>query len=215
IRLTPKGLLAFEDLDRRATAEVAEQLAPLSDAEQARLFGAMEAIGEILGGTHTAPSFVLRPLGPSDFGWVVSKHGELYSREYGWDENFEALVARIIADYIERRNPKRDAAWIAEVDGRRVGCVFCVEKEPTVAQLRLLLVDPKARGMGIGARLVEECIRFATAAGYERMMLWTNDILTAARRIYEGAGFALTKEEPHHSFGHDLVSQDWWLDLRG
>lgn len=213
IRLTSAGRAAFEDLDRRATEEVAEQLAGLSEAQRARLLGAMGAIKDILGERGTVRAFVLRPLRPGDYGWVASKHGELYAGEYGWDETFEALVARIVADHIEQRDPKRDAAWIAEVDGERVGCVFCVEKEATVAQLRLLLVDPKARGMGIGARLVEECIRFATGAGYQRMMLWTNDVLVDARRIYERAGFKLAKEEPHHSFGHDLVSQDWWLDL--
>lgn len=213
IRPTAAGRAAFEDLDRRATEEVAEQLARLSEAQRARLLGAMGAIKDILGERGTVRAFVLRPLRPGDYGWVASKHGELYAREYGWDETFEALVARIVADHIEQRDLKRDAAWIAEVDGERVGCVFCVEKEATVAQLRLLLVDPKARGMGIGARLVEECVRFATGAGYRRMMLWTNDVLVDAGRIYERAGFKLTKEEPHHSFGHDLVSQDWWLDL--
>jgi GNAT superfamily N-acetyltransferase len=152
----------------------------------------------------------IRPLGHAgDLGWVVMAHGELYDREFGWDSTFEALVARIVADYAGERDPDRHAAWIAEVDGVRVGCVFCVPADERTAKLRLLLVDPDARGTGIGNRLVAECLDFAKAAGYEAITLWTNDVLAAARRIYQAHGFELVAEEPHHSFGHDLVGQTW------
>ena len=142
-------------------------------------------------------------------------HGEIYHRQFGWDTGFEALVARIVADHAAGHDPAREAAWIAEVDGARAGCVFLVAgDDPGTARLRILLVDPAARGLGIGTRLVGECLAFARAAGYERVTLWTNDVLVAARRIYQGFGFVLTDEEPHHSFGHDLVGQNWELDLR-
>ncbi|MGW8888091.1 GNAT family N-acetyltransferase [Streptomyces sp. NPDC055749] len=157
----------------------------------------------------------LRPLGkPGDLGWVVQAHGEFYDREFGWDTSFEALVAQIVADYAkENSSPGRHAAWIAEVDGVRAGCVFCVRADDRTAKLRLLLVDPAARGLGLGARLVEECVGFAREAGYQVITLWTNDVLGSARRIYQKQGFALVSEEPHHSFGHDLVAQTWQRDL--
>lgn len=157
----------------------------------------------------------IRPLGrPGDLGWVVMAHGEVYAAEFGWDTSFEALVARIVADYAADRDPVSEAAWIAEVDGRRVGCVFCVRADPAAAQLRILLVDPSARGHGLGGRLVDECVAFARRAGYARMKLWTNDPLVAARHIYLSRGFALLQQEPHHSFGVDLVGQVYELDLR-
>jgi GNAT superfamily N-acetyltransferase len=137
----------------------------------------------------------------------------LYAGEYGWDETFEALVARVVAEYVDKRDPNRENAWIAEVDGAPVGCVFCVKETEDIARLRLLLVEPNARGQGIGKRLVEECVGFAKRAGYSQVTLWTNDVLLAARRIYEAAGFRLVEEEPHHSFGRDLVGQDWLLEL--
>lgn len=153
---------------------------------------------------------VIRPLGrPGDLGWVVMAHGEFYDREFGWDTDFETLVARIVADYAEDKEPGPQAAWIAEADRRRVGCVFCVRADNRTAKLRLLLVDPAARGLGVGAGLVEECLRFAREAGYEAISLWTNDVLVAARRIYQKHGFELVDEEPHHSFGHDLVGETW------
>jgi GNAT superfamily N-acetyltransferase len=156
----------------------------------------------------------LRRLGMAgDLGWVVLAHGELYRAEYGWDTSFEALVARIVADYAAVHDPDREAAWIAEIDGRRVGCVFCVAADDSTAKLRLLLVHPDARGLGLGARLVEACTDLARAAGYRCVTLWTNDVLTAARHIYQAAGFRLVSEEHHHSFGHDLVGQNWTLDL--
>ncbi|MFI6445753.1 GNAT family N-acetyltransferase [Kitasatospora sp. NPDC050543] len=153
---------------------------------------------------------VIRPLGrPGDLGWVVMAHGEFYAREFGWDAGFEALVARIVADYAGEEGPGARAAWIAEVDGVRAGCVLCVPADGRTAKLRLLLVDPAARGLGLGARLVEECLGFARVAGYEAITLWTNDVLGSARRIYQSYGFELVAEEPHHSFGHDLVGQTW------
>ena len=157
---------------------------------------------------------VIRALGrPGDLGWVVQRHGELYALEYGWDISFEALVARIVADFAEHRDPERERAWIGELDGRRAGCVFCVKRDEHVAQLRILLVDPEARGRGLGRRLVDECVGFARRAGYGRMVLWTNHPLESARRIYEAAGFRLLDEEPHRSFGHELVGQHFGLEL--
>jgi GNAT superfamily N-acetyltransferase len=156
----------------------------------------------------------IRPLGrPGDLGWVVMAHGELYAAEFGFSTEFEALVASIVANYAAAPDPRREAAWIAELDGRRVGCVFLVAKDAQTAQLRILLVDPAARGRQLGRRLVAGCIEFARRAGYERMMLWTNEPLAAARHIYLAAGFSLVGEEPHHSFGVDLTGQYYELDL--
>lgn len=161
-----------------------------------------------------AEEMTIRRLGtPGDLGWVVMAHGELYAREFGWDASFEALVAQIVADYATSHEDIREAAWIAESGGRRVGCVFCVAADEQTAQLRILLVDPGARGHGLGARLVDECLSFARGAGYKRMKLWTNHTLVAARQIYLSRGFALTQEEPHHSFGADLIGQVYELDL--
>jgi GNAT superfamily N-acetyltransferase len=162
-------------------------------------------------------NITIRPVGePGDLGWMVQAHGELYDREFGWDGSFEALVARIVADYAADHDPDREAAWIAEAeDRRRVGCVLCVAADATTAQLRILLVHPNGRGHGLGRRLVDTCVDFAREAGYERMRLWTNDVLIAARRVYLAAGFTLVEEEAHHSFGHDLVGQVYELDLQG
>ncbi|WP_214403939.1 GNAT family N-acetyltransferase [Pseudonocardia lacus] len=157
----------------------------------------------------------IRELGaPGDLGWVVMAHGEVYAAEFGWNPSFEALVARIVADYSADHDPSRQSAWIAEVDGVRRGCVFCVPAaEDGTAKLRILLVDPAARGLGLGDRLVSTCLEFAAAAGYRRITLWTNDVLVAARRIYQAHGFRLVDSAPHRSFGHDLVGQNWVLDL--
>jgi GNAT superfamily N-acetyltransferase len=160
------------------------------------------------------PELTIRPVGrPGDLGWVVMRHGEVYFEEFGWDTTFEDLVAGIVAHYAAGREPERDAGWIAELQDRRAGCVFCVAKDAETAQLRLLLVDPMNRGLGVGRALVEHCIGFARTSGYRRIMLWTNNVLDAAVRIYISAGFCLVEEEPHHSFGVDLVGQIYQLEL--
>ena len=209
IRLTAEGAAAFAELDSRSAAEIGAVLDALGEEDQRRLVAAMDVVRDVLEDAAPPGAFVLRAPHPGDLGWIVQRHGALYAQQYGWDESFEALVARIVADYAERHDPRREAAWIAEVDGEPAGCVLCVRREDDVAQLRLLLVDPRARGHGIGARLVEECLRFARRAGYARITLWTNDVLHEARRIYERLGFELVESAPHHSFGHDLVEQTW------
>lgn len=209
----PAGRTAYAMLDARSADQVAGLLETLTVEEQARLLDAMRTIRALLDREPRQRPWLIRPLRSGDLGWVVYRHGVLYAREYGWDETFEALVARIVAEYGEGRDPKREDAWIAELDGQPAGCVFCVRGDDETAKLRLLLVEPSARGTGIGSRLVDECIRFAREAGYRRMMLWTNDVLMAARRIYERAGFVLVEEEKHHSFGQDLVGQVWELEL--
>jgi DNA-binding MarR family transcriptional regulator/GNAT superfamily N-acetyltransferase len=234
IRLTEAGQAVFAELDTRQTEQTERLLAGIGDRDRRRLLAAMEAIQQVLPGASpdSTPddaaagpdagrrglvarprAYLLRPPRPGDLGWVVHRHGAVYAQEYGWDETFEFLVARIVADYAAGRDPEREAAWIAEVDGEPAGCVFCVRKDASTAQLRLLLVEPSARGLGIGGRLVEECLRFARAAGYRQVKLWTQDCLTAARRIYQAAGFRLTAEGEHHSFGHDLVEQTWSRQL--
>lgn len=161
-----------------------------------------------------SPQIVIRPLGePGDLGWIVMAHGEVYTAEFGWDSDIEAFIARIVADYAVDRDPVREGGWIAELDGRRVGCVLCVQADDATAQLRVLLVDPSARGHGLGGRLVDECMAFARKAGYARMTLWTNDPLLAARRVYLSRGFTLVGQEPHRSFGVDMVGQTYEVDL--
>jgi DNA-binding MarR family transcriptional regulator/GNAT superfamily N-acetyltransferase len=212
--LTKKGRAAFHQLDTRSRDEIRAMVGELSAAEQVRLIEAMRTIGVILG-DRPGPSipYLLRPHRPGDMGWVVHRHGVLYAREYGWDESFEALVAEIVAKFIHRFDPKAERCWIAERDDRNVGCVFLVRHSKRVAQLRLLLVEPSARGLGIGRRLVEECTAFARQAGYRKMILWTQSMLHPARKIYASAGYRLIREEPHHSFGHDLVGETWELRL--
>lgn len=215
IVLTPAGRDVFAMLDARSAAQVGKLLASLADYEQRRVVEAMSTIRGLLDAARpTEPAVTLRSLCAGDLGWVVARHGVLYEREYGWDQTFEALVARIVADYATGRDPAREDAWIAELAGKPVGCVFCVRgDDESTAKLRLLLVEPSARGHGIGARLVDQCIAFARSTGYSRLTLWTNDVLAAARRIYQRAGFELIREEKHHSFGHDLVGQYWQVDL--
>jgi GNAT superfamily N-acetyltransferase len=212
--LTDKGKAAFAKINARSRHEIGEWLGTLPAKDQERLVGAMHAIEGLLDARPEAKTpYLIRLHEPGDIGWVVSRHGALYAEEYGWDETFEALVAEIAAKFVRRFDAKRERCWIAEKDGENVGSVFLVGKSATVAQLRLLIVDPKARGLGIGHRLVDECIAFARRAGYRRIILWTNDILHAARRIYESRGFILLEEEKHHSFGVDLVGQIWELKL--
>ena len=214
LALTEKGERAFAPLNLRSRHEIGAWLGALPAPEQERLVGAMHAIEHLLAARPEPKApYLLRPHQPGDMGWVVSRHGALYAEEYGWDDTFEALVAEIVAKFLRNFEPKRERCWIAEKDGENVASVFLVRKSATVAQLRLLIVDPKARGLGIGARLVEECVAFARRAGYRKIILWTNDILHAARRIYEGKGFSLVEEEPHRSFGHDLVGQIWQKKL--
>jgi DNA-binding MarR family transcriptional regulator/GNAT superfamily N-acetyltransferase len=213
LRLSARGRRVFARLDERAADAVAAMLAGVEPADQHRLIGALGTAEALLSSKPPTAGYVIRSLRPGELGWAVARHGAIYADEYGWDETFEALVARIVADYVDNHDHKRENAWIAEVDGEAVGCVFCCRRDETTAQLRILLVEPSARGLGIGSRLVSECIKFARRTGYRTMVLWTNDVLVAARRIYEAAGFELIEEEPHHSFGHDLVGQTWTLDL--
>jgi DNA-binding MarR family transcriptional regulator/GNAT superfamily N-acetyltransferase len=209
VALTDRGRARFQLLDRRSAEQIRAQLSGLVEEQQRRLVGAMDSIRELLGDSSRPAPLTLRQPEPGDFGWVVQRHGALYAEEYGWDETFEALVARVVADYVEQRDPARESAWIADLGGEPVGCVFCVRKHDDVAQLRLLLVEPSARGIGVGSRLVDECLSFARKAGYGRITLWTNDVLEDARRIYERSGFELVGEAPHRSFGRELVGQTW------
>ncbi|MBI3569000.1 MAG: MarR family transcriptional regulator [Gemmatimonadetes bacterium] len=213
LSLTTAGRAAFRRLDRGAARDVAALLEPLPAPAQRALVDATSTIERLLGAPDEPPTVVLREPEPGDLGWVVERHGALYAREYGWNPEFEALVAEIVAKFARQHDPARERCWIAERHGVPVGCVFVVTKSPKVAQLRLLLVEPTARGLGVGQRLVEACVAFARASGYTRMTLWTNDVLVAARRIYQAAGFQLVHEAPHHSFGHDLVEQVWERDL--
>jgi DNA-binding MarR family transcriptional regulator/N-acetylglutamate synthase-like GNAT family acetyltransferase len=212
--LTARGQAAFAPLERRSHQEIGEIVAALPAPEQTRLVAAMHAIESILGARpEQKVPYILRPHQPGDMGWVVHRHGALYGQEYGWDERFEAMVAEIVAKFIHNYDPKKERCWIAEKNGEAVGSVFVVRQSKTVAKLRLLLVEPKARGLGIGARLVEEGLRFARQAGYRKMTLWTNSILRAARHIYEETGFHMVHEERHRSFGHDLVGETWEREL--
>ena len=214
LSLTAQGRRVFAPLNARSHDEVAAMLGGLSPDAQARVVGAMQTIERLLGDRTEPPApCVLRPPQPGDLGWVVHRHGAVYAQEYGYDERFEALVAEIVAHFVQRYNAKRERCWIAERDGEAVGSVFLVERSKTVSQLRLLLVEPKARGAGLGTRLVAECLRFARQAGYRKVTLWTQSELSAARRLYKAAGFRVTRKEKNHSFGKDLVSETWEVDL--
>jgi DNA-binding MarR family transcriptional regulator/RimJ/RimL family protein N-acetyltransferase len=216
LSLTPSGRRVFAAIDARSREQVGAMIERLSGAERRQLVDALATTQRLLdGGQPRAPAvpYVLRPPRPGDMGWIVHRHGALYAEEYGWDETFEALVAEIVAGFVRSFDPRRERCWIAEREGAVAGSVFLVRESERVGKLRLLYVEPGARGLGIGRRLVDECIRQARHFGYSRLTLWTNDVLVSARRIYEAAGFRLIAQERHHSFGHDLVGQNWDLEL--
>jgi DNA-binding MarR family transcriptional regulator/N-acetylglutamate synthase-like GNAT family acetyltransferase len=217
LSLTAKGRKVFAPLDARSDEQVAAMLGKLTSTQQKQLVAALHAIEDLLGEEERSPykvPYILRPHEPGDMGWVVHRHGVLYSQEYGYDEHFEALVAQIVAEFIQRFDPKGERCWVAERDGEIVGTVFLVRKSKTVCKLRLLLVEPAARGLGIGKRLVAECVRFGRQVGYRKMMLWTQSELGAARHLYQEAGFRLVKKEPHKSWNRgDLVSETWEMKL--
>jgi DNA-binding MarR family transcriptional regulator/GNAT superfamily N-acetyltransferase len=210
LRLTPKGERILKPLEKAADRQAAGMLTPLAPSERGRLVAAMHTI-QNLSSPERRPGGVatLRPPRPGDLGWIVHRHGALYAAEYGWDERFEALVAGIVEHFVEHLDPRRERCWIAEREGKIVGSVFLVRKSRRVAKLRLLYVEPDARGLGIGRRLVEECRRFAREAGYSKIVLWTQSVLTAARHIYRAAGFRLVARQRHASFGHRLVAEIW------
>lgn len=215
LKLTLAGEAAFAQLDHHSRETTASMLSELSEPARRCLSRALRDTQRVLSPRSEAPRLVIRTHGIGDIGWAIERHGRLYAEEYGWNADFEALVATLFARFASQYDPAMERCWIAELDGERVGCVFVVrnEHDPAVAQLRCLLVDPLARGHGVGRRLVEECIAFARTVGYPKMLLWTNDLLTAARRIYESHGFVLVEENRHHSFGHDLVGQVWTKDF--
>jgi DNA-binding MarR family transcriptional regulator/GNAT superfamily N-acetyltransferase len=214
LRLTPRGRRVFSDLDARQSSEVGKMLEPVSQTGQESMIASMQTIQNVLTSNGTGSGrVILRTHRPGDMGWVMSRHGELYDREYSWDERFEALVGEIVVNFIRDFDAERERCWIAEIDGERVGSIFLVKDTMIVAKLRLLLVEPGARGHGVGKLLVRECIDFARKAHYRKLTLWTNSVLDAARHIYEAAGFRLVKEEAHTSFGHKLVGQYWELDF--
>lgn len=216
LKLTAKGRKSFSILDDRSRQEVKALQQSLSSEDQHRLLNAMHMIEDVLGAEPklTVP-YLLRPHGPGDIGWMTHRHGVLYAQEYCFDETFEALVAEILARFIQSHDPKRERVWIAERDGEQIGSVMIVDAGNQVAQLRLLLVEPKARGKGIGKRLIDECIDFSKRNGYQKIKLWTQNILMEARHLYSKAGFELVEEKPHTSFGHDLIAEFWELPLRG
>jgi len=212
LRLTPKGRSIFALLDQQSSAQVAEILSTLPDMRQKRLVNALREAEDALSG-DPPQKLVLRTHRPGDMGWVIHRHGVLYAQEYGWDDTFEALVAEIAAQFVKNFDSKRERCWIAELNGGPMGSVFLVKHTDQIAKLRLLLVEPAARGHAIGRRLVEECVQFARDCRYQKIILWTQSILIAARKIYERVGFKLVKSEPNRAFGADLVSETWELDL--
>lgn len=215
LTLTARGKKTFAPLEKKSQDQVADMLGHLDETEQIRLVNAMSEIERLLGHdpaqAETQPAYILRPPKPGDFGWIVSRHAEIYLQEYGWREPFEGLCAQIVADYANKNDPARERCWIAERNGEPVGSIFLVRDTDDIARIRLLLVDPKGRGLGIGKRLVAECVSFARAAGYKQVTLWTHSVLSAARHIYEQAGFTLTSSEKRHTWGQDVVAEFWDL----
>jgi GNAT superfamily N-acetyltransferase len=218
--LTAQGRRTFMPHEQRSQRDTGAMLGRLAPAQQARLVAAMTEIETLLDGKPASKSvpkpqanYILRDPKPGDFGWIVTRHAELYSGEYGWTEPFEGLCAQIVADFVTNHDPKLERCWIAELNGENVGCVMLVKDSTRVARLRLLLVDPKARGLGLGQRLVDRCVTFAREAGYAKITLWTHSILTAARHVYEKAGFTLTSSEPRHTWSKDVVAEFWDLEL--
>src|SRR5215470_1543041 len=215
LSLTSRGRRAFAPLDQRSNRDVAAMLEDLSPAARKQLVDAAQSMRGLLGDKPEAKvPYLLRQHQPGDMGWIVRRQAILYAEEYGWDETYEALAAEIVAQFIKNYDPKRERCWIAEKDGVRVGAVFVAKASDEIAKLRLLHVEAEARGLGIGKRLVDECVRFSRQAGYRKLTLWTQSILSAARHIYKQAGFRQVKEEKHHSFGKDLTAETWELDLR-
>ena len=216
LALSLRGRRAFAPLEKRSQHDAKAMLGKLAVANRARLIGAMHTIETLLAGEISIKRrrrYTLRAPIPGDFGWVIKRHAELYGQEYGWKEPFEALCAQIVADCVNKNDHNRERCWIAEIDGENVGCVFLAKESATVARIRLLLVDPTARGLGLGTRLVDECIRFARRAGYKEITLWTHRGLTAARHIYQKAGFKLVRSERHQNWGPPVVSEHWDLEL--
>jgi DNA-binding MarR family transcriptional regulator/GNAT superfamily N-acetyltransferase len=223
LRLTPAGQHCFADLNSQSERQIARLLDGLDEPRLKSVLAAMQVIQYAFAPTAESSSarshsgardeVTLRPHKPGDMGWVIERHGALYFEEYGWDERFEALVARIASDFISKLQPARERCWIAEREGHRLGCIFLVSETDQTAKLRLLLVDPRARGFGVGRQLITECLAFARAAGYRQIVLWTQQNLAAARHLYEQAGFTRTEETPHNSFGHNLIAETWTLQL--
>ena len=215
LSLTAKGRKAFAPLDERSNRDVAAMLKKLSPTERKQLVDAVQTVGKLLGDkAEPRTLYLLRQHQPGDMGWIVHRQAVLYAEEYGWDGTYEALAAEIVAQFIKNYDAKCERCWIAEKDGERVGAGFVAKASGETAKLRLLHVEPGARGLGIGRRLVDECVRFARQAGYQKMTLWTQSILHAARHLYKQAGFRIVREEQHHSFGKDLTAETWELDLR-
>jgi DNA-binding MarR family transcriptional regulator/N-acetylglutamate synthase-like GNAT family acetyltransferase len=212
VALTAEGRAAYARLDRASAGDAAALLDRLGTGEVDELLASLDSVERLLGGSVRA-ELRLRDLEPGDLGWAISANGRVYAAEYGWDATFEGLVAEILGAFAREHDPARERGWIAELGGRRAGCIFCVQSDEETAKLRVLLVEPWARGHGAGGALVDACVAFARRAGYRRVVLWTNDVLADARRLYERAGFELVEEGPHRAFGHDLVEQTWSLEL--